>query len=237
MRILAFLGAAVALTTAIACSSVEAGSGGGGNTTGSGAAGGGTTSSSSSSSGSGGSGGGPACVDPPDPQVFEVGSGQTCFERLTPGQTVPVMSGPQGGYHVWLGIGCADCGDHAILRYGVKDPATHDWVAGTHENTVVTPLDPAGWHQFAGLQAFLPGVHWDPTSALPKGTHVLLSATVLDDAMAVKHAAEVEIVLGETESWYPPCDTGPNCGAPGALPCCTDGTFGDAGTKGGDAGP
>ena len=42
--------------------------------------------------------------------------------------------------------------------------------------------------------------------------------------------AQVEVVLGEIMIWSPPCDPGPNCGAPGSLPCCTDG-FGDGGIK------
>lgn len=238
MRILSFFAVPVALITAVACSNGVAGSG-----TGAGGSGGGSTSSGSggttSSSSSGGSGGGqPGCADPPGPESFEVGSGEACFQRLTAGQTVPVMAGPQGGYHIWLGVGCADCGDQAILRYGVKDPATHDWYAGTHENDAVVPLDADGWHQGAGLQAYLPGISWQPGSELEKGTHVILYAAVLDASMAVKHEGEVELVLGDTEPWSPPCDPGPNCGAPGGLPCCTDGSFngGDAGASGGDAG-
>jgi hypothetical protein len=240
MRFLSFLAIPVALITAAACSNGVAGSdtGGGGSagaSTTSSAGGGGATSSSSSGGGAGG--GKPTCADPEGPQAFEVGSGATCFERLTSGQTVPVMAGPQGGYHIWLGVGCAECGNQAILRYGVKDPATHDWYAGTHENDAVVPLDADGWHQTAGLQAFLPGIAWQMGSELPKGTHVILYAAVLDAGMTIQHEGEVEVVLGDTESWSPPCDSSSNCGTPGGLPCCSDGSFGDAGTQGGgDAG-
>lgn len=177
------------------------------------------------------------CTDPPAPAVFEIGTGETCFERVTAGQTVPVMAGPQGGFHIWLAVGCADCGGQAILTYGVKDPATHDWIAGTYANNAVVPLDADGWPQHAGIITYLPGIAWDPASYLPKGTHVLLYAAVLDTSMAVKHEGEVELVLGDTQSWSPPCDPGPNCGAPGGLPCCSDGMNGvDAGAPKGDAG-
>jgi hypothetical protein len=245
MRILTFSTLAFALSTAACGSSVNAGSGGGGATSsaagGAGGAGGATSSSSSSS----GTGGGPTCTPPADPQTFELGTGQTCFERLTPGQTVPVMQGPQGGFHLWLAIGCADCGLQAILQYGVKDPATHDWYAGTGFNQAVAPISTTGWFQLAGLTDFLPGQFWNPTSFLPKGTHVLMSAAVLDASMNVKHEAEVEVVLGDTMEWSPPCDSSSTCGAPGGLPCCSDGfadgglpSFGDAGVGGaGGAGP
>lgn len=226
MRMLASFAAALSLTAAIACSTNVASTGTGG-TGGTGASGGGTSSSSSSSGGAGGSK--PACADPSSPQPFEVGSGEACFERLVSGQTVTVLSGPQGGYHIWLAIGCADCGNQVILRYGVKDPATHDWYAGTTENNAVVPVDSSGWHQAAGLQARLPGVPWDPMTVLPKGTHVILSAAVIDPNLPVAPQAEIELVLGDTEYWSPPCDPGSNCGTPGGLPCCTDGTFGDAG--------
>ena len=183
----------------------------------SGDAGGSTTTSTSS-----GDGGGSACEDPADPPVFEVGTGEDCFTRLASGQTVPVMQGPQGGFHLWLAVGCADCGTPAIVRYGVKDPATGDWYAGTSLQEAVIELDPAGWGQSAGQTAFLPGVVYDSTTQLPKGTHVLLAAAMLDMAMAIKHEGEVEVVLGETKIWSPPCDENPmTCGAPGGTPCCT----------------
>lgn len=210
-----------------ACSSgvavVGTGGSGGGTSTSTGA------STSSSTSASTSSSGGPVCADPPNPEVFEVGTGETCFERLTPGQTVPVMQGPQGGFHVWLAVGCADCATPEILRYSVRDPTTQAVLAGTQEGEAVITLDADGWHQGAGYTDFLPGVTWQQGSALPKGTHVLIAAALLDKTtMAVQHQGAVEVVLGDTMPWSPPCDPSSTCGTPGGLPCCSD--LFDAGT-------
>ena len=88
---------------------------------------------------------------------------------------------------------------------------------------VVVPLGAQGWAQQAALTDFLPGIVYNPTSALPKGTHVILSAAVLDMAMAQKHLAEVLVVLGDTVLWDP-CDPDPmTCGTPGGMPCCIKG--------------
>ena len=46
-----------------------------------------------------------ASTDPPrtDPWM-EIGTGVTEFEPLTEGQEIPIVQGPQGGYHVWGGL-------------------------------------------------------------------------------------------------------------------------------------
>lgn len=208
MSRLAFLLApALALAASSACtSSIDTGGSGG---------------SSSASTGASAGGSSP-CADPAAPAAFEIGGGEACFERLTAGQTVPTMQGPQGGFHLWLGVGCSDCGAKPILQYGVKDPATGDWFADTFPQKEVIALDSSGWGQLAGITAFLPGVVWDPMSQLPKGSHVILSAAVLDGSGDVVHEGEIELVLGDVEIWDVPCDENPDtCGLPGGAPCCT----------------
>lgn len=164
--------------------------------------------------------GGISCSDPSSPKTYELGTGEACFERLTAGQTIPVMNGPQGGYHLWTAIGCSDCGATANVRYGVKDPMTQTYWVGPQ--TQVVMLSAHGWPQHAGLTAFLPGISWDPMSgALPKGTHVILNAAIINDDNTVKHEQEIEVVLGDTVIWDP-CDPSPmTCGQPGSQPCCT----------------
>lgn len=205
-----------------------AGAGGAGNGGSAGAAGG--SAGAAGSAGSAGSGatagaaGAPACVTPPEPQVFETGTGQQCFERLTPGQVVPMIQGPQGGFHLWLAIGCADCAASTLVEIGVKDMATGTFYPGYPgpQKQVIQP-SPGPWGQRAGLTAPLPGTAWDPESQLAKGTHVLLSASVLDlQTSAVIHGADVEVVLGDIQQWNP-CSSDPSCGQPGGPPCCTKG--------------
>ncbi|WP_437927757.1 hypothetical protein WMF37_00545 [Sorangium sp. So ce291] len=187
-----------------------------------------STGEGGSSTGEGGSSstgeGGGGCLPPEDTAVFEVGTGETCFVRIDDGATLPVMAGPQGGYHLWLAVGCRGCGAAVRLRYSVKDPATGElFESGAAQEMVLTFL-PGDIPQAAGLPARLPGAIWNPDSVLPQGTHVLLAAEVRNDDGSTKHAAEVEVVLGATEAWGGVrCSEDPaTCGAPGGTPCCTD---------------
>jgi hypothetical protein len=205
----AFLSALAVL--AVACnSSVSTGGDGGG-----GASSTSTTGAASSSTG------GDTCASPSDPIAFEAGSGEACFERLTTGQTVTVLQGPQGGYHVWLAVGCVGCSGKTTIEFGVKDPATKTWFATTSPQKVSVDLGGAGWQQQAGFTAFLPGVVWDEKSSLPKGTHVLLTTIHYAADGISSEEIQHEIVLGDIEQYNPPCDQNPmTCGTPGGQPCC-----------------
>jgi hypothetical protein len=72
----------LALFTCPACD--DGGGGGGG--------GGGESAGGAGGESAGGEGGAP---------WIELGTGTEAFEPLTEGQTVPIIAGPQGGYHVW----------------------------------------------------------------------------------------------------------------------------------------
>ncbi|WP_438031496.1 hypothetical protein [Sorangium sp. So ce204] len=211
------------------------GGGGAGSSNGSGAGGstgkgaGGSAGEGGSSTGEGGggsstgAGGGGGCRLPDDPAVFEIGTGETCFESIEEGATLPVMAGPQGGYHLWFAVGCSDCGARVRVRYSVKDPATGDlFPPGVPQEGMVELLPGEFPHAF-GLIAFLPGGQWEPEAVLEEGTHVILAAEARNDDGSTKHAAQVEVVLGATVAWGLPCSDDPaTCDAPGGAPCCTD---------------
>ncbi|WP_437902157.1 hypothetical protein WME95_26290 [Sorangium sp. So ce327] len=216
--------------------STSTGEGGGGSSSGSGAGGstgegsGGSAGEGGSSTGEGGGGsstgaggGGGGCRLPVDPAVFEIGTGETCFESIEEGATLPVMAGPQGGYHLWFAVGCSDCGTRVRVRYSVKDPATGDlFPPGVPQEGMVELLPGEFPHAF-GLIAFLPGRQWQPETVLKEGTHVILAAEARNDDGSTKHTAEVEVVLGATVAWGLPCSDDPaTCDAPGGAPCCTD---------------
>lgn len=167
-----------------------------------------TTSAQGGSGGAGGQGGGSGCSDPVDPGAFEVGTGERCFERLSPGDTVSVISGPQGGYHVWASLLCPDCGPQPIVSYATRDVVSHTELSW--ENSAIgAPQGPAG--RIAGLQAPLPGAPWDPANVLPKGTHVLLWVGERDAAGNLLREAEVEVVLGDEVAWSPCADDPNDC--------------------------
>lgn len=197
LRHLLLVSALVGLT---ACqSSVEnpSGEGGHANAGGGGEGGGGA-------GGSGGTGGSAECAAPASPAMFEIGTGEKCFSRLAASDEVPLLNGPQGGYHVWLAIGCEDCNDPVLLRFGARDPQTGAPFGGMEDLQEMVPLEGAAWPQAAGLTVFMPGLSWDPEGVPPpaKGTHVVLWAEAYDGAELV-HQAEVEVIIGDLQEWNP----------------------------------
>lgn len=171
--------------------------------------------------GNGGSGGsGPVCPDPPAPQPFELGTGESCFERTSDGDVVPLMQGPQGGYHVWLAVGCsgADCDSPIHLKWGVRDAATHELLANTYESESIVDLKGDSFLQRAGLVDGMPGISWDPETypPLPMGTAFIMYLQRVDDAGTVLDEIERELVVGETIVWDP-------CAEHPELPECMTG--------------
>jgi hypothetical protein len=178
-------------------------------TTNTGSTGSGSTSSSTFSTGTGGAP--PACDPPSSPIAFELGTGEKCFERLTPGGTVPMMEGPQGGYHLWVALGCTDCGAQAHVKFGVDDPATGAPIEGTGPTEQFVDLKGDSWPQRAGIIQGLPGLSWDPeySPPLPEGTPVRLWIQVFDAGSSIIHEASFDLLIGETLVWDP-CAEDPN---------------------------
>ena len=73
-----------------------------------------------------------ACGDDPDPREpwIEIGTGASQFEPLTAGQEVPLVMGPQGGYHVWGAFRGGDFDHENLTIEFVLVRGTTDVVAG-----------------------------------------------------------------------------------------------------------
>ncbi len=180
----------------------------------------------SGGAGAGGDGGGGGAPDP-DPQGcqppdaaegFEVGTGELCFAEVNDGGVIQQMHGPQGGYHVWLALGCIDCGDQVWVRGSVLDPATGSPLPNTYTTDNIVTLSKGAWPQIAGIQQGMPGDDFldEPGyEPLPPGTPFILRAQVFAlDGATLLHEAEVSAVLGDTVDWDP-CDADPT------GPCCS----------------
>lgn len=186
-------------------------SSGGSNNGGAGGAGGLETGGGGSAGGTGVGGGPPMCDAPPNPAAFEVGTGEVCYTRLADLDVVDMMSGPQGGYHVWFAFGCTDCTADSHIKWGVKDPVTGLVINQTYDSESFFTLSGAPFRQVAGIQHGMPGGFFnDPPDPLPPGTHVIMWAQLLDDQGMVKHEDEVEVVIGDVVPWDP-CVNDPNC--------------------------
>lgn len=156
-----------------------------------------------------------ACEAPPAPDAFEVGTGELCFERVSNAE-LPLLAGPQGGYHLFAAIGCADCEADVTFSYVVLDPATNEIFPGTYPDNqwVVAMSGASEWTQAAGLQIGMPGFQWDDTDPPPpKGTPLRLRVTVTDAVDS--RSADLDFTLGDTLDWNP-CDANPD------GPCCSE---------------
>lgn len=157
------------------------------------------------------------CGETPDAPDFEMGTGEVCFEPLHDGDILPVMAGPQGGFHVWVALLCAACPDEVHSLVGVKLEGSDAWEGETGERIIELHSD-----QFAGLYALLAGTTADPTTVLPEGTdvRVIVQVSSLDGDLLFE--GEKHVTLGPTEVWYNICDPDEStCGRPGAQKCCS----------------
>jgi hypothetical protein len=243
IRTLGFFSLAAALSACVVVSSGSDGAGAGGGSTSATTGGSGQGGNAQGSGGSGvggqatggggaGAGGGvPLCDPPAGVSDFEIGTGAKCFEPLAPLDVIPLNQGPQGGYHLWLAIGCADCGDTPVLSWGVKDPATMMTLPNTYDSQAVIDLSNQAWPQIAGIYTFMPGYSFDPVNNPPPapGTHVILWAKLADGSGTPLHEGQVEVVIGDTVVFDPCAENpqDPNCQNDGA-----GGAFGAGGAGG-----
>lgn len=157
------------------------------------------------------------CTPPAETPEFAIGTGELCFAPLADGDVVPMMNGPQGGFHVWLAIGCTDCGGSVQLSYKLLDPETKELIPGTYDLNEASAVLGGDWPQAAGIQMALPGSDWGDESDQPlaKGTKILVQVAV-EKSGDVLHEGEVQIEIGDTKSWDP-CDANPD-----GDDCCSD---------------
>lgn len=84
------------------------------------------------------------------PPIVEVGTGTATFEPLEDGQSVPLIEGAQGGWHVWVSIRA-----RGVDPTDVKlDVITYPREAGRPRQTRLHALDLTardGWYERVGL--------------------------------------------------------------------------------------
>ncbi len=186
-----------------------------------GAGGSGGVNTTSSTSGVGAAGGATPCDQPDGTSAYEVGTGEKCFQALNDGGELPLIIGPQGGYHVWMAVGCADCSDTVYLKYGILDGETQMPLDGTGNLEAMIELGAEPWPQAAGIIIYMPGLSWNPENDPPpaKGKPVVLWADAYNGDELV-HQDKVSLTIGDTVYWDPCADNpnGPNCGLGGGGP-------------------
>ncbi len=162
--------AGVALSSTLGCGNSIDSSGGTGGATGAGGAGSTSGSSTSASSGattgSGGAGGATVTVGSggaggtgggaPITVTVVAGTGESAFEPLGPSVVVPLNSGPQGGFHLWVALRCEGCGAEGTISYAVRDAATNELLTydGIKQIVQFTDATPP-WKEAAGIFGYL----------------------------------------------------------------------------------
>lgn len=153
----------------------------------------------------------PDCAAPawPGDAAFEVGTGASCFSPLADGAQVPLIGGPQGGYHLWLGVRCRGCERNESVTYGVRDPETGDFLWGASQGGYLTFDDAGDYRQVAGLTALVPGDEWSEEPGVGTdfvGQDLALFAEVT--LAGVAHSSEVTVHVGSIEYQASSC---PEC--------------------------
>src|SRR6185503_9948972 len=88
--------------------------------------------------------------------ALEVGTGLLGFLPIDP-SGVPMVYGPQGGYHVWVSARAHGLGPRVLVRYGVHDTMSGDLLsrAGLQQRLKLTAN--AAGDDAVGLVCFLDG--------------------------------------------------------------------------------
>lgn len=86
----------------------------------------------------------PDPVDPclASPTVIEIGTGETAYQPLTPGQDLEMVYGPQGGWHLTTAFHASNVLDTVVLRTMVTDVETGIVVSETQLNALLVSPAP-----------------------------------------------------------------------------------------------
>ena len=104
--------------------------------------------------------------------VLEVGTGKDNFVALHESDTIEIIHGPQGGWHLWGALRTKGLTPPLTVDYSISVPETGNELSCTVYD--VDPLAVGSWSIWAGLIGFLP----DPS--LAAGKSVLLTMQVTD---------------------------------------------------------
>lgn len=136
--------------------------------------------------------------DPPGELTVELGTGEVAFEPLTDGTTLPLIAGPQGGHHVWLGLRVVGMSGTRANLTVEPIPITTGELPPRSSPVRITMTELAdGTHEYFGWPAQLA----EPGCLV--GEQLLLRVT-LEDTRGSRGSDERTIVVGDGTG-VPPC--------------------------------
>ena len=138
-----------------------------------------------------------ACTPPPTGTgsiPLALGSGKDCFLPTEANAALPIVSGPQGGYHVWVAVRTSGFGPTPTLSLRIHDDAGSLGLVDPMVRTLETCAIGNGVREQAHLFGFLAAQ--DPVAAeILVGTHATLDATLEDGLLEA--AASLSFVFGD----------------------------------------
>lgn len=139
------------------------------------------------------------CASAPEPASeprLILGSGKECFAPFTSSGVAPVVSGPQGGYHVWVAVRTSGFAFDPTISLRIIDDSGSIALVDPMLRTLEPCGIEQGWSEQAHLFGFLAVA--DPSAAaLLIGTAATLDATLSDGVHEAKDT--VAIVFGAIE--------------------------------------
>ncbi len=129
--------------------------------------------------------------EPPGEILVELGTGEVAFEALRDGTTLPLVAGPQGGHHVWLGFRVTGArSERAYLTVEPIPLTTGEPPARSAPVRIFLSTMPDGRREYFGWPAQLA----EPACLV--GEPVILRVTI-EDERGNRGSDERTIVVGE----------------------------------------
>jgi hypothetical protein len=129
------------------------------------------------------------------PAMVQIGTGQTGFTPLSPGQTLQAEAGPQGGHHIWI----------AVRMKNMKQAGSTTQISAVQQDTGTTippstfaftfDRDEGGYCKLFGLRYQLDNGGIDYTQFLGKPLDV---TTVVTDSLGAKATSMAHIQVAAT---------------------------------------
>jgi hypothetical protein len=132
---------------------------------------------------------------------LQLGTGKDSFEPLAEGQTVELIHGPQGGWHIWGSLRARGLASPLTVVYAVALADTGEVLSSTTYE--IEPLAAGSWSLWAGLIGYVP----EPERVAKQPVALSMQVT---DARGVQLGATQRVVAGD----LPNCPTEPMPGNP-----------------------
>lgn len=131
---------------------------------------------------------------------LSVGTGEDAYQPVAKGSTIPLMKGPQGGFHLWIALRCDGCKDLAVVEFGARDGASGELLSYPGlQQRVAFPIG-GGVDDVSGLVTHVTST--DPDDYVGRSA-VLWASLRADPEEPAFAEASADVAIGDVEVWNP----------------------------------